>query len=264
MLDKAELVELRARQRTYEGAYQRTALLMLGQGAVVLKVFDKRFFSSEFSVCTAQVVRAPDHPPITPSLTSFSQVGILYAAVSILLLVICEIRRKQSNRSFSDAYPDRYDGEATLHPTPPSPPVHNAPAASDPSESPVPTSQPDERSPLKTDPRPLPSSIPLPPSPEGSPSSSSRRPSPSSHSLSHTPLPPHSPPLTSSPKAEASADPSLPRHPSTIDPSSSKTKPDPSERVFGAPFVTASGVVLLFTTVVGLMEVALLVLVVLF
>lgn len=49
VLDRAELVELRARQRTYEGAYQRTALLLLGQGAVILKVFDRRFFASQSS-----------------------------------------------------------------------------------------------------------------------------------------------------------------------------------------------------------------------
>lgn len=36
-LDEAEQIELRARQRTFDGAWQRTALGTLGYGAVVLK-----------------------------------------------------------------------------------------------------------------------------------------------------------------------------------------------------------------------------------
>lgn len=45
-LTSSELVDLRASQRTYQGAWLRTALANLGYAAVVLKVFDRRFFGS--------------------------------------------------------------------------------------------------------------------------------------------------------------------------------------------------------------------------
>lgn len=47
-LTPSELVDLRAAQRTYQGAWLRTALANLGYAAVVLKVFDRRFFGSPF------------------------------------------------------------------------------------------------------------------------------------------------------------------------------------------------------------------------
>lgn len=46
-VDIAELTELRARQRTFEGAYRRTALANLGYALTVLRLFDPRFYSSE-------------------------------------------------------------------------------------------------------------------------------------------------------------------------------------------------------------------------
>ncbi|PAV20417.1 hypothetical protein PNOK_0304400 [Pyrrhoderma noxium] len=42
--DTAELVEIRARQRTFGGAYLRTALGILGYSLTVLRLFDKRFY----------------------------------------------------------------------------------------------------------------------------------------------------------------------------------------------------------------------------
>jgi hypothetical protein len=42
-------VELRARQRTFEGAYGRTALGTLGYAIIVLRLFDTRFYKSEFA-----------------------------------------------------------------------------------------------------------------------------------------------------------------------------------------------------------------------
>lgn len=39
-------VELRARQRTFDGAYTRTAIGTLGYTIVVLKLFDERFYRS--------------------------------------------------------------------------------------------------------------------------------------------------------------------------------------------------------------------------
>ena len=49
-IDLNELVELRARQRTFEGAYARTALGNLGYALTVLKLFDRRFYRSSLFV----------------------------------------------------------------------------------------------------------------------------------------------------------------------------------------------------------------------
>jgi predicted outer membrane protein len=43
--DIAEMVELRAHQRTFDNAYVRTMLATLAYGILVLKVFDKRFYT---------------------------------------------------------------------------------------------------------------------------------------------------------------------------------------------------------------------------
>jgi hypothetical protein len=44
--DVNELVELRARQRTFHGAYGRTALGNLGYALTILRLFDARFHRS--------------------------------------------------------------------------------------------------------------------------------------------------------------------------------------------------------------------------
>ena len=56
--DIPELVELRAHQRTFDNAYLRTMLATLAYGVVVLKVFDKRFYTGLWS--TRARVRARD------------------------------------------------------------------------------------------------------------------------------------------------------------------------------------------------------------
>jgi hypothetical protein len=50
--DRAELVEMRARQRTVEGAYVRSTLLLLGNAVIFIKLFDVRFYNSECVVHT--------------------------------------------------------------------------------------------------------------------------------------------------------------------------------------------------------------------
>ena len=45
--DVNELVELRARQRTFHGAYSRSALSALGYSLTILRLFDHRFYKSE-------------------------------------------------------------------------------------------------------------------------------------------------------------------------------------------------------------------------
>jgi hypothetical protein len=44
--DVDELVELRASQRTYNGAYMRTALGILGYSLTILRLFDRMFYRS--------------------------------------------------------------------------------------------------------------------------------------------------------------------------------------------------------------------------
>lgn len=46
-IDDAELVEIRARQRTFDGAAFRTAMGNLSYAIVVLKLFDQRFYRSK-------------------------------------------------------------------------------------------------------------------------------------------------------------------------------------------------------------------------
>ena len=52
--DLNELVELRARQRTFHGAYNRTALGSLGYGLTIIRLFDQAYHLSESQVtfCT--------------------------------------------------------------------------------------------------------------------------------------------------------------------------------------------------------------------
>ncbi|RGB28262.1 hypothetical protein C1646_673337 [Rhizophagus diaphanus] len=43
-LSDAELVEIRARQRTFEGAYWRTCLSSFGFALIILRIFEKDFY----------------------------------------------------------------------------------------------------------------------------------------------------------------------------------------------------------------------------
>jgi len=45
--DVSELQEIRARQRTFHGAYNRTALGTLGYAVVILRLFDSKFHRSK-------------------------------------------------------------------------------------------------------------------------------------------------------------------------------------------------------------------------
>lgn len=56
--DVNELQEIRARQRTFHGAYSRTALGALGYAVAILRLFDRKFHRSEFTFKARQV------PPI--------------------------------------------------------------------------------------------------------------------------------------------------------------------------------------------------------
>ncbi|GAA5824301.1 hypothetical protein JCM10212_006694 [Sporobolomyces blumeae] len=75
-LDPDHLIELRARQRTFGGAYERAALGNLGYALLVLKIFN------------------PD----------FAKIGLLYVILSILILLIAQYRRRRSDHDFADVY----------------------------------------------------------------------------------------------------------------------------------------------------------------
>jgi len=79
-LDISELVEIRARQRTFGGAYARTALGNLGYSLLFLKLFDRRFY----------------------------KIGLLYAVLAGFLLLIATIRAKHNKHDFAD-HPEEED-----------------------------------------------------------------------------------------------------------------------------------------------------------
>jgi hypothetical protein len=72
VLTSAEIVEIRAAQRTFEGAYVRTALSQFSFALIVLKIFTAEFYS----------------------------IGALFAAYGTAMLIISLYRRQQGNRQF--------------------------------------------------------------------------------------------------------------------------------------------------------------------
>ncbi|KAH9065593.1 hypothetical protein EDB87DRAFT_1591917 [Lactarius vividus] len=76
--DVDQLVELRARQRTFNGAYTRTALGNLGYSLAVLRLFDRRFY----------------------------HIGLLYAFLAIFLCVCAFLRGRHSRHDFADSRDD--------------------------------------------------------------------------------------------------------------------------------------------------------------
>ncbi|KAJ3526960.1 hypothetical protein NM688_g8191 [Phlebia brevispora] len=73
--DVNELIELRARQRTFDGAYGRSALSNLGYALTILRIFDKRFY----------------------------KIGILYTVLAGVLYVIAFLRQRHSLHDFADS-----------------------------------------------------------------------------------------------------------------------------------------------------------------
>ncbi|RII13271.1 hypothetical protein CUC08_Gglean004571 [Alternaria sp. MG1] len=72
VLTSAELVEIRAAQRTFEGAYVRTAIGQFSFALVVLKIFTTEFYS----------------------------IGALFAVYGAGILFISLFRRQQGNKQF--------------------------------------------------------------------------------------------------------------------------------------------------------------------
>jgi len=71
-LTPSELVEVRAAQRTFEGAYVRTSLSQFSFALIVLKIFTSEFYS----------------------------IGALFAAYGIGVLCVSAYRRRQGNKQF--------------------------------------------------------------------------------------------------------------------------------------------------------------------
>lgn len=71
-LTNDELVEIRAAQRTFEGAYVRTSLSQFSFALVVLKIFTSEFYS----------------------------IGALFAVYGAGVLLVSAYRRQQGNRQF--------------------------------------------------------------------------------------------------------------------------------------------------------------------
>ncbi|KAJ7457004.1 hypothetical protein FB451DRAFT_1275584 [Mycena latifolia] len=72
--DLTELVELRARQRTFHGAYGRTALSNLGYSLTILRLFDPRFY----------------------------RIGLLFAVLGATLYILAFLRSRHSRHDFAD------------------------------------------------------------------------------------------------------------------------------------------------------------------
>ncbi|KAG5937632.1 hypothetical protein E4U59_004295 [Claviceps monticola] len=72
VLSSQELVEVRAAQRTFEGAYMRTALGQFSFALVILKIFTEEFYA----------------------------IGALFAVYGLAVLLVAGHRRYQGNRQF--------------------------------------------------------------------------------------------------------------------------------------------------------------------
>ncbi|OCH92542.1 hypothetical protein OBBRIDRAFT_833329 [Obba rivulosa] len=79
--DVNELVELRARQRTFDGAYGRSALGNLGYALTILRLFDARFF----------------------------RIGIVYTVLAGLLFGVAYLRQQHSKHDFADKHSILHD-----------------------------------------------------------------------------------------------------------------------------------------------------------
>ncbi|ORX48870.1 hypothetical protein DM01DRAFT_1326156 [Hesseltinella vesiculosa] len=81
-LTESELQDLRARQRTFEGAYWRTSLAAFSTGLLILKVFTREFY----------------------------KIGITFFAFGLALLAIALWRRRTAGDVFDLTIPFRTSG----------------------------------------------------------------------------------------------------------------------------------------------------------
>jgi len=94
--DINELVEIRARQRTFHGAYSRTALGSLGYALTILRLFDTRFRKSKFESFFFPLTFRPGLCTVL--------VGLLFAALGAFFLFTSFTRARHSAHDFADCH----------------------------------------------------------------------------------------------------------------------------------------------------------------
>lgn len=92
VLSPQELVEIRAAQRTFEGAYIRTSLSQFSFALIVLKIFTSEFYSIGKSISSSRSNR-------TGGLIC-TRLGALFAVYGAGVLGVSAFRRMQGNRQF--------------------------------------------------------------------------------------------------------------------------------------------------------------------
>jgi uncharacterized membrane protein YidH (DUF202 family) len=92
VLSPQELVEIRAAQRTFEGAYIRTSLSQFSFALIVLKIFTSEFYSIGKSISSSRSNR-------TGGLICIP-LGALFAVYGAGVLGVSAFRRMQGNRQF--------------------------------------------------------------------------------------------------------------------------------------------------------------------
>lgn len=87
-------MELRARQRTFDGAYSRTALVNFGYALTVLRLFDKSF------------ARSTSRPRVLLPYVTHTRlaVGLAYTVLGAALTVMSFIRHQYSRHDFADIH----------------------------------------------------------------------------------------------------------------------------------------------------------------
>lgn len=91
VLTPGELVEIRAAQRTFEGAYIRTSLSQFSFALVVLKIFTSEFYS---------IGKRAAHLFGLFTIAAHTAAGALFAVYGAGVLAVSAFRRMQSNRQF--------------------------------------------------------------------------------------------------------------------------------------------------------------------
>ncbi|KAK9694355.1 hypothetical protein K7432_013461 [Basidiobolus ranarum] len=86
ILTDDELLEVRARERTFDGAYWRSALSAFGSGVIILRVFTSEFY----------------------------KIGLVYIAMGIGMLILGTMRRRSFGRDLDLSVPFKTSGNYTI------------------------------------------------------------------------------------------------------------------------------------------------------
>lgn len=93
ILSPQELIEIRAAQRTFEGAYIRTSLSQFSFALIVLKIFTSEFYS--IGKCRLSIVSCAEL-----FMLIYMGTGALFAVYGAGVLGVSAFRRMQGNRQF--------------------------------------------------------------------------------------------------------------------------------------------------------------------